>query len=101
MPKLHIILVHPMDSFSSVEPVLLFSENDEGITATLANIAIGYAAENDIDTKDFSWIDAFNDIPDNYWKAHGITLIGIDDAISANGWEYDHLYEADLIDDYA
>ena len=27
MPKLHIILVHPMDSFSSVEPVLLFSEH--------------------------------------------------------------------------
>lgn len=101
MPKLHIILIHPIDSFSSVEPVLLFSDNDSCITATLANIAIGYAAENGIDTEGFSWIDAFNDIPDDYWKAHGITLIGIDDAISADGWEYDHLYEADCIDDYA
>ena len=101
MPKLHIILVHPIDSFSSVEPVLLFADDDKSITKTLTNIAIGYAVENGIDIEDFSWIDAFNDIPDDYWKAHGIALIGIDDAISADGWKYDHLYEADCIDDYA
>ena len=100
MSKLHIVLVHPVDSFSSVEPVLLFADDESCTTATLANIAIGYAAENGIDIEGFSWVDAFNDIPTDYWKAHGITLIGVDETISADGWEYDHLYEADRLDDY-
>ena len=102
MPKkLYLIIVHPADSFSTTDPVPVFIEHDKEVTKALAEIAIQFAAEQNINLDSFSWIEAFNDIPARYWKANGITVIGQDEPINACGWDFFHVYEADRLDEYA
>lgn len=98
--KLYIIIVNPTDSFSTPDPVPIFLENDDDVTKTLAKVALEYATDNGINPESFTWPCAFNDIPATFWKAHGVTLVGRDEAFAADGWDFNHVYEADCLDDY-
>ena len=97
---LYIIIVNPTDSFSTPDPVPLFVENNDNVTGTLAKVALAYADDNGLDPGDFTWASAFNDIPADFWKAHGVKLVGQDEAFAADGWDFYHVYEADRLDDY-
>ena len=84
----------------STEPVLIFSDDDRSITGKLAEIAMQYIRENEINKDDFTWITAFNDIPHDFWAEHGIRIMQRSDAIEADSWDFENLYESDSIDDY-
>lgn len=98
--NLYIIIVHPADSFSTPDPVPLFVENNDDVTEKLAEVALAYADDTGINPESFTWASAFNNIPADFWKAHGVTLVERDEAFAADGWDFCHVYEADRLDDY-